>query len=69
MSAYGNIFDILPFVQLLVDETNAEQEMLESVSLSYFALGLGSDVTVDEMYMVLAHCVLMDIVQKPTLRS
>jgi uncharacterized membrane protein len=67
-----NIFDIA-LVQLIIDETNkyAQQEISKSIkSLTFCSrIRMSEDVTVDEMYVVLALFMLIGIVQKPTLRS
>jgi hypothetical protein len=66
------LFDIA-LVQLIVDETNkyAQQEILKSIQPLTFPsrIRMWEDVTVDEMYVVLALFMLIRIVQKPTLRS
>jgi hypothetical protein len=72
VSVFENIFDIA-LVQLIVDETNryAQQEISKSIRPHTFhsRLRKWEDVTVDEMYVVLALIMLTGIVQKPTLRS
>lgn len=60
-------------MQLIVDESNryAQQEIVENVNLLTFCCWImkWEDVTVDKMYVVLAPFMLMDIIQKATLRS
>ncbi|XP_023703521.1 piggyBac transposable element-derived protein 4-like [Cryptotermes secundus] len=72
VGSFEKIFDIA-IVQLIVDETNryAQQEIAKSVRPLTFRSRLWKweDVTVDEMYVVLALIMLTGIVQKPTLRS
>jgi hypothetical protein len=72
MSVFENIFDIA-LAQLIVDKTNgyAQQEISKSIKPLTFhsRIQKWEDVTVDEMYVVLALFMLIGIVQKPTLRS
>jgi hypothetical protein len=72
VSAFENIFDNA-LVQHIVDETNryAQQEIAKSVRPLTFRSRIWKweDVTVHEMYVVLALIMLTGIVQKPTLRS
>jgi hypothetical protein len=60
-------------VQLIVDETNkyAQQEISRIVSHFKFSSSISKweDVTVDKMYIVLAHLMLIGTVQKTALRS
>jgi hypothetical protein len=72
VSAFENIFGI-SLVQLIVDETNryAQQEISKSIRphTCRSRFRKWEDVTVEEMYVVLALIMLTGIVQKPTLRS
>jgi hypothetical protein len=68
---FENIFDIA-LVQLIVDETKyAQQEISKSIKLLTFRSRIWKweDVTVDEMYVVLALFMLIGTMQKPTLQS
>jgi hypothetical protein len=72
VSAFESIFDI-SLVQLIVDETNryAQQEISKIVRPLTFRSRIRKweDVTLDEMYVVLAVIMLTGIDQRPTLRS
>jgi hypothetical protein len=72
VSTFENIFDN-DLVQHIVDETNkyAQQEIAKSVRPLTFRSRIRKweDVTVHEMYVVLALIMLTGIVRKPTLRS
>ncbi|PNF40920.1 hypothetical protein B7P43_G14977 [Cryptotermes secundus] len=72
ISVFESIFDI-SLVQLIVDETNryAQQEISKIARPLTFRSRIRKweDVTVDEMYVVLALIMLTGIDQRPTLRS
>ncbi|PNF31583.1 hypothetical protein B7P43_G00790 [Cryptotermes secundus] len=72
VSVFESIFDI-SLVQLIVDETNryAQQEISKIARPLTFRSRIRKweDVTVDEMYVVLALIMLTGIDQRPTLRS
>jgi hypothetical protein len=72
VSAFESIFDI-SLVQLIVDERNryAQQEISKIARpLSFHSrIRKWEDVTLDEMYVVLAIIMLAGIAQRPTVRS
>jgi hypothetical protein len=72
VDVFEKLFD-LSLVQHVVEETNkyAQQQVAKRAVPFIFCSRIrkGKDVTVDEMYVVLALFMLMGIVQKPTQRS
>jgi hypothetical protein len=72
VSAFETISDVA-LVRLIIDETNryAQQEISKNVKSFTFCFRIRKweDVTIDEMYVVLAVFMLMGIVQKSTFRS
>jgi hypothetical protein len=74
MNVFENVFDVA-LVQLIVDEINrfAQQEISKSTMCVPFTFCCRArdfeDVTVVEIYMVLALFMMRDIIQKLTLRS
>jgi hypothetical protein len=72
VDVFEKLFD-LSLVQHIVEKTNkcAQQEIAKRVAPFTFCSRIRKwkDVTVDEMYVVLALFMLMEIVQKPTQRS
>jgi hypothetical protein len=72
VDVFEKLFD-LSLVQEIVEETNkcAQQQIAKCAASFTFCLRIRKwkDVTLDEMCVVLALFVLMEIVQKPTQRS
>jgi hypothetical protein len=72
ISAFESIFNIA-LVQLIVDESNryAQQEISKITRPLPFRSRIWKwvDVTLDEMYVILAIIMLTGIAQRPTLRS
>jgi hypothetical protein len=72
VDVFEKLFD-LSLVQDIVEETNkcAQQQIDKCAAPFTFCSRIrkGKDVTVDEMYFVLALFMLMEIVEKPTQRS